>query len=395
MKSLAWHATLRRGLSKDGPDYKTRQLTMNALLDLYAPARWEIPEDFCQRTHFDRVIMENIQWQSSPGYPYMRRGNTNEMFFGPVGSEKFKSVCEELWGYVQFRLKNGGSDHIRLFIKAEPLKTKKLQSHRYRLIASVSVVDQIIDAMLFLPFNAKLLQQCTEVPNKAGWSPYVGGWRLIPMDKWTAIDKSAWDWSVNSWLLMMELEMRTLLCNNMNSEWIRLAKMRYDELFTHPTFINSGGFVFKQRNPGVMKSGCVNTISTNSNMQTILHVMTCIRLKRPITTLYTMGDDTLQAGVCDREYIDELSYHCIVKHYVKSNEFAGFRFNNDRVVPLYRGKHAYQLLHMDEKYLHETIESYVLLYHRSPYRKWMEDLACKLGVEIMSAEMRNIIWDAM
>lgn len=394
LKSLAAHAKLRDGLSENGPDYITRLKTMNILEKMYANSRWEIPEDFLGRSHFDRTIMESIQWQSSPGYPYLLRGNTNEKFFGPVGSEKFQQVCNELWSIVQFRLRGGEPDYIRLFIKSEPLKLKKLENFKYRLISSVSIVDQIIDSMLFLPMNSKLIENCMDVPNKAGWSPYCGGWRAIPVEKWTAIDKSAWDWSVRIWLLEMELDLRVRLCLNINDEWKQLAYRRYKEMFVNPTYINSGGFVFRQRNPGVMKSGCVNTISTNSNMQTILHVITCVKLGRDVPALYTMGDDTLQAGLCDKQYLEELQLHCIVKHAIQGNEFAGFRFCRT-VEPLYKGKHAYQLLHIEPKFMAETIESYVLLYHRSVMRNWFEKLANDLKVPIMTREMRDLIWDAL
>lgn len=337
----------------------------------------------------------SLDWQSSPGYPYLRGGTTNEVFFCQKDPAKFEERVQYVWQIVKDKL-NGvcEADPIRLFIKPEPLKQKKIENKRYRLISSVSVVDSIIDIMLFGDFNKTLIDNYADVPNKAGWSQFSGGWRFYAQGAQIATDKSGWDWSANLWLFEVELNHRIQMCVNMNQKWKDLAAIRYKQLFVRPLFINSGGYTFYQKYPGVMKSGCQNTISTNSTMQVILHVAACIELDIPVTGIDTMGDDVIQEKTQRwEEYLDIIGRYCILKQVIPKREFAGMRFLGNRVEPLYRGKHSYMLLHMDDKYKHDLATSYTLLYHRSAYRGWMEKFFTSLGCEYLDAEYRDIIYD--
>lgn len=389
MRSLLKHASARDGLS-DGPDVKTKTHVMEVMKQMY-PMKWRIPDDFMERTHFERAV-NRLHWQSSPGYPYLLNGTTNGDFFG-YGTDRFETMKDYVWDLVSMRIRGGEPDHIRLFIKPEPLKLKKIEEERYRLISSVSVVDQILDHMLFDECNDAFLENHQNIPNKAGWSPYVGGWRMMPRPRKTAVDKKTWDWSVRVWLLEMDLQFRMEMCENMNERWKQLASMRYQQLFLNPTFITSGGLVLRQLQAGVMKSGCVNTISSNSSMQVMLHILVCLVLKIPIDWIMSLGDDTLQENVERmREYVDELEKYCHVKHYVNANEFAGFRFGKT-IEPLYNGKHAFQLSHLDEKYLNEVSRSYVLMYHRSVDAEFIRKLFTDLGAEVPSREFCDLVYD--
>lgn len=134
-------------------------------------------------------------------------------------------------------------------------------------------------------------------------------------------DKSSWEWTVPMWLIEMEL------------------------------FATSGGLVLQQNNPEVLKSGCVNTIHTNSIMQVLLHVMVCYSLYLPISWIWAMGDDTIQEDPESEEYFVESSRYCILKQIEYKSEFAGHEFKNGYVEPAYFGKQNYALLQADERFL--------------------------------------------
>lgn len=363
---------------------------------LFRDCRWKIPDDFMQRTHYERVVCERLDWTSSPGYPYMRRAPTNSDLFEVVDGVPSESALEFMWNVVQQQLADRTADPIRLFVKPEPHKLKKLEQGRYRLISSVSVVDQIIDHMLFATMNSAMVENHVFIPPKVGWAPVRGGWRLIPGQKWMALDKSAWDWTVQPWFCEMTLELRSRLCVNLTDEWLDLATWRYKQLFVSPMLITSGGYLLRQRNPGVMKSGCVNTITDNSIMQVLLHLRVCLEIDEDPGPLYTMGDDTLQKPVSDvTAYIDQTSMYSLVKEVTMANEFAGNRFIGNRVEPLYKGKHAYTLLHLNPEILGSLAQSYTLLYHRSSYRDLMEKVFLQMGQEIPSRRYRDAIFDGL
>ncbi|APG75771.1 hypothetical protein 2 [Hubei sobemo-like virus 29] len=394
LRSLHYHASLRDKTRSDGPSREAREAIVQGVAEQYSSATWSIPEDFLQFSHFERVV-KNLDWTSSPGYPYMRRAPTNRILFNvnSIGVPDPDKVSW-MWEVVQNQIRDRVSDPIRLFIKAEPHKLKKLEDGRYRLISSVSVVDQLIDHMLFGDMNESLVENWLNVPSKIGWSHLWGGWRSIPRD-WVAVDKSSWDWTMQSWVCEMVLEVRLRLCSNPSQEWLDLAQWRYRELFLNPLFVTSGGWILRQMRPGVMKSGCVNTIADNSIAQSILDVRVCYELGLSPEPLMSLGDDTYQKKrAAMGEYLERLSQYAILKQVVEAPEFGGFRFLGPKQVePLYKGKHAYILLHVDPEVLPELAPSYQLLYHRSAYRDMMEDIFLRMGQEIVPRRTRDLIFD--
>lgn len=398
LRSLAAHAQLRDGLRDDMPIRSLRTRMMETALEVYQPACWSIPDDFLTRAHFLRVV-ENLDWTSSPGYPWLRMATNNRQFFkyvDGVGPDPYR--LEYVWNVVQQYISEAKADPIRLFIKQEPTKVTKLAKDKARLISSVSVIDQIIDHMLFDPANQALVEACLDVPSKVGWSQYMGGWKIMPSETWLAADKSAWDWTVMPWILELILELRTRLCETKGellNRWTALATQRYRLLFQDCVFVNSSGLLFKQNYAGVMKSGCVNTIADNSMAQYLLHLRVCFELGIDVGAFYCMGDDTLQT--MDRsnvsEYCNLLAQFCVLKESHFSNEFAGSRFYGRRIEPLYRGKHAWKLLHVNDEYLQELAFSYQLLYHRSRYAGFIELFFSHLGANPVDKDFLDVVYD--
>lgn len=337
------------------------------MYELYRPAAWEIPKDFLSFEHFCRVVRTKIDWQSSPGYPYLLDAPTNGRYLEVVDGEPSQAAMRRLWTLVERRLELYEADPIRLFIKPEPHKLKKLEKHAYRLISSVSLVDQVVDQMLFSPMNEKMVAECLNLPSKVGWSPYKGGWKLVPKN-WLSLDKTAWDWGMQPWLFELLLLLRHELCVSnpeLKNKWLELASKRYQLLFRNPEFITSGGLVFTQKEPGVQKSGCVNTITDNTLAQDILHIRACFETNQEVTAQWAMGDDTYVEPPRDlRSYREQLAQYCSLKEGLKKGEFAGFRFLSNSIEPMYVGKHAFNLLHHDENNV-DFLPAYHLLYGKS------------------------------
>lgn len=364
MKSLAYHGARRDGLRTDCNQVEFDSL-VSEMVQLYRAASWRLPDDFLTKEHYGRIVREKIHWQSSPGYPYCLNSPTNEAFFEVKDGQPSALALERVWCLVKHRLGELDCDPIKLFVKPEPHSARKIQRGAFRLISSVSVIDQIIDQMLFAPMNDAIVENYMLVPSKIGWSPYKRGYAMVPPN-WISIDKSSWDWSVQPWIFEVILQVRAELCINSDSpafeRWEELAKFRYKKLFGEPIFVTSGGVLLKQREPGVQKSGCVNTISDNSMAQDILHLRVCREMGVKAPAQWSVGDDTYGQPVDDmRKYINLLSQYSHVKSADRSGEFVGFSFKNG-IQPMYVGKHAFNILHVRESVVPEFVPAYHLLY---------------------------------
>lgn len=364
---------------------------MEALRIEYRRSKWEIPADFLQFSHFQRVV-EDMDMSSSTGYPYLTMYSSNRDFFGDVEGVKDENRLWAIYRMVTEQIRLRVADPIRLFIKPEPHKVSKIEKRAFRLISSVSVIDQIIDHMLFDDFNFKIQDNHVYQVPQIGWAPIKQGWMHMPTQG-VAMDKSGWDWTVRPWLLQMVLELRKSTCVNLVKEWEDLATWRYQQLFANPMFVTSGGHLLQQKQPGVMKSGCVNTITDNSIMQDILNKVVEIRTGICSSWMMTMGDDTLQAHPGDVDgYISELKKYCLVKDVVYGVEFAGFRFKLNHVEPLYTAKHCFNLLHLEQPVAAETAAAYALLYHRSEKASLIKYIAGQV-TELPSNDWLDEIWD--
>lgn len=386
-------------MREDSPTDLVKEMMLLKSSSVFDCLKWSIPDDFLSYEHFLRVL-DTLEMSSSPGYPYMRRAPTNAVLFRvDEDGNKDPDSVNYVWETVKSRISElSEADPIRFFVKQEPHKLKKLEAGRLRLISSVSVVDQIIDHMLFDPMNSLMVTNWYFNPIKVGWSPLNGGWKAFPMGRRHAIDKSAWDWTVQMWVFEMCLAIRIYLCRThgeLREKWIRLATYRYMQLFDHPLFITSGGLLLRQQQQGVQKSGCVNTLADNSLAQWIVHCRVCIEHNVPTDDedMWVMGDDTSQSKLAHPDYLDWLGEYCIVKECQPVREFCGFRYHGNTVEPLYKGKHAFNLLHLDPRNAGDVALSYSLLYHRSVYRNWMRNLFESMKLEIFPLRYCDAIYD--
>ncbi len=209
-------------------------------------------------------------------------------------------------------VEGGFCDPVRLFVKQEPHSQKKLREQRFRLISSVSLIDQIVERVLFGPQNRLEIASWRHIPSKPGmglslqeqaktlWQELAVSHSKHPAAE---ADISGFDWSVQDWELWADLYMRVQL-GNFNNKARRTARGRF-YCFMNSVFQLSDGTLIAQGLPGLMKSGSYCTSSTNSRIRCLMAELIgapwCI----------AMGDDSVEGYVPNaRALYAELGHNC-------------------------------------------------------------------------------------
>lgn len=324
------------------------------------------------------VCLPDIDLGSVPGHCEMARyGSVNSACLGYNHTTKtydkervifFKEIVKQKMSLL---CHNPVGDPLRVFVKKEPHKMGKIKEGRYRLISAVSLVDAMIDRILFKRFKTIISEKYVETGIMIGWTPLQGGYRhigsLFHGEKVKLMaDRSSWDWTFPEWLAKACLDVLLSLCVESPLWWRTVVVNRFQSLFYEAKFKFDDGEVIEQQVPGIMKSGCYLTIVLNSLSQMIIHRMAKGRdaFDRPFICL---GDDTLQADE-DDDYIQRIRDLGFVLKVERNAEieFAGFRISLDSFVPAYQDKHIFKLLHLpmdDDLTFKMTMENYQVLYY--------------------------------
>lgn len=325
------------------------------------------------------VALLDVDLNSVPGQCSLNRlGSTNREVFGVTETgydiAKVTVVKAAVWHrYTQVLEGNKLADPIKVFIKQEPHKREKIEDGRLRLIMSVSLVDALVDRILFMKLMWKVVNNYHKTGIMIGWSPVNGGYRLLESKfsgKTLSMDKKTWDWSVPAWLLDAVCDVIMSLSVSAPVWWKKAVRTRFDCLFEDPEFVFSDGSRAKQSQPGIMKSGCYLTILINSVAQILLHEMAIFSLSIPreeTEPLLVVGDDTLQKWF-DRylecvAYWSSLGFKIEVEQHSGEPEFAGFKYKNG-YIPAYRQKHYFQLAYLtpNRELAQQTLQNYQILY---------------------------------
>jgi len=194
-------------------------------------------------------------------------------------------------------VQNGFCDPIRLFVKQEPHSEEKRANQRFRLIMSVSLVDQIIERLLFGSQNKEEIRRWMEVPSKPGmglsdvqleqiwkeFSPLIG--------EAAQSDVQGWDWSVKAWELEADAEMRIALTNCPTQSMYAKCVRNRVRCLSLSVFSLSDGTLIEQLYAGIQKSGSYNTSSTNSRMRVLVARLIGAKWAK------AMGDDCVEQYV--------------------------------------------------------------------------------------------------
>lgn len=331
--------------------------------------------------------------KSTPGYCVLTYyGSNNAQIFGWDGKDCDPDRVSIVRQHVKIRfdqllMGNLISDDIKVFVKQEPHKLKKIQDGTYRLISAVSLIDTLIDRILFAWIARAQLDTVGRTPCLVGWSPVRGGWRAMQNrfanSAVNCLDRSAWDWTVQGYLVDLWILFLENLPINPPEWWLHMMKARFKLLFEEVWFKFEDGTRVKQGTRGVMKSGCYLTILLNSLSQSLLHYIANDRCGQPMAKKqpYSIGDDTVQEALeWLEDYVRQLEILGVtvkgakVQHWV---EFAGFCFDGKTCYPAYWQKFLYNLSHTER--LGETLMSYQYLYVNEPV---MYEFICRVAREL-------------
>lgn len=372
------------------PDLEQREKVLEIMEDWYSPTRWILPDDWLSFESFNKVL-KRLDYTSSPGYPYCRHKQTIGEWLGFDGFSLDPSQVNILWLDVLAAI-NGESELVqRVFIKAEPHKKAKAEEGRWRLIMAFPLNHQVLWHMLFDYQNDLEIKHASTIPSQQGitfhggaWKSHLARWKQLGYD--VGLDKSAWDWTYPFWLLKLDLEFRYRMGHGRQMDrWYELANSEWNKAFGKGArFITTEGYELEQQVPGIMKSGSVVTISSNSHGQAMLHILVCDDEGVSCDPYPACcGDDTLQR--LDQASIDGYrKYGVVVKSASEGLEFMGHEMLDSGPHPLYLEKHFNRFLHISEDFLFDYLDAMARLYVNTPYYQVWDDIACAFGKPVPS-----------
>ncbi|DAZ87470.1 TPA_asm: P1-P2 fusion protein [Cardamom polerovirus] len=252
-------------------------------------------------------------------------------------------------------VQEGLCDPIRLFVKGEPHKQSKLDEGRYRLIMSVSLIDQLVARVLFQSQNKMEIALWRAIPSKPGFglstdeqtrqfvenlseevgvppAELVNNWRnlVIPTDC------SGFDWSVAHWMLQDDMEVRNRL-TIANTELTKRLRSCWLKCIANSVLCLSDGTLLAQTTPGVQKSGSYNTSSTNSRIR-VMAAYHC-----GADWAMAMGDDALESPNSNLNFYSDLGFKVEVSEKL---EFCSHIFETPELaIPVNVNKMLYKLIH--------------------------------------------------
>lgn len=252
------------------------------------------------------ILRRDVVMKSSPGVPLVSLGRENSAVLAQHEPLVLYAVVERirmyllgLWRGLTPRqlVEQGFCDPIRVFVKQEPHKGEKVRNRRFRLICSVSLVDQIVERVVSGIQNRAEIRSWFAIPSVPG----IGFsdeqiqvvWSIISPHLKNAVqtDVEGWDWSVQNWELGGNAEMQIRLAGaSTNSAYAEITRARAYCL-SNSVFSLSDGTLIAQLDSGIQKSGSYTTSSGNSRMR-VAAAYLC-----GSTWARAMGDDCIE--VCD------------------------------------------------------------------------------------------------
>lgn len=318
-----------------------------------------------------RMCMDDVRLEGSPGVPLAAIGSTNEhiltrhfdLLLDAVIARLRLLATSDLTGLTAVQLVQGGFvDPVRVFVKNEPHTKVKAEKKRWRIISSVSLVDQIVERVLHRHINQTEILNWHSIPSKPGVGfddesvglmiDYVNNRIRVPAES----DISGFDWSLKGWNFDFDAEFRLRLHSTdvTNTVYAKAVRNRHYCL-SLSVFQLSDGRMFAQQARGIQLSGSYLTSSTNSHCRVSI-------AKTVYQVLYyrngVEGDDEATANGDDgvEEYMDgaesvynELGYP--LKFYKKCEgnrfEFCSHVYDTKRrtAYALNHGKETMKLMH--------------------------------------------------
>jgi len=214
---------------------------------------------------------------SHPGAPLGALGGSNGVIISEFRGFLLRCVIErvclllsipicELESLSGFELvQRGLCDPIRAFIKGEPHSDRKVAQGRYRIIAGVSLVDQVIERVMFRNTHSVEIANWRDLPACPGMS--LEDYDLEYIYKWQVEngaghgDIAGWDWCLPRWL-MEDVTVARLNSVKSNLAYKRLVRAQF-VCWVRGVY-QVGKELWEQTRDGVQKSGSYRTSRDNS-----------------------------------------------------------------------------------------------------------------------------------
>ncbi len=268
-------------------------------------------------------------------------------------------------------VRGGMCDPLKIFIKDEPHKIRKLREGRTRIIMNMSLVDNMVSRALFALQNDTEINTWSTICSKPGMGLNDAGLKTLYSTvqresqhlRLAEGDVSGWDWSVQDWELDADLEMRLALNSGYGTVWEKISRAHY-ECIKNKILVTSDGEMFSQCFPGILPSGWYNTSSTNSRLRVLSHHL-AFNISVPVSQFTSgwcmaMGDDSIELdfpGAVE-------AYSALGKTMKMFNpisdllfEFCSMQFNNSwQAVPVNADKQIMNFLQFEPSCLSEASE---------------------------------------
>lgn len=219
---------------------------------------------------------------SSPGYPLRRYVATNDQAFTAYRPLIVEAVAARLillsTGETVGRtpsalVRTGCRDLVSPFIKNELHPPRKARSGKWRIVQCVSLVDQLVERVLYsIPVMAlKIRYPRSDAVVGIGFTDHMTAefYDVVMADMTKdacATDVSGWDTTVGASFIEEASEALIRSCSNPTEEWVRAVRGHVHGLL-NPAFLvpTKGGFEVVSRNrPGGMLSGSFLTTTFNT-----------------------------------------------------------------------------------------------------------------------------------
>lgn len=263
-----------------------------------------------------RVINSSVvQPRKSPGYPYLENNqSTNAQVLKHYGESGFAQHVINEWDEPFI---------MRWFLKMEPNKAKKIAQGRPRGLTGFPLHKTVKHASVFGNFNRALVENWRDLPVKVGYSPGNPGdianlKKAVPGRTWSS-DKEVWDWHAKEFhfrVLTRVMQLKAIKHPKMTDEKFEKylsvdIPNSVSEIHRDVTLQLSNGRRIKMKLNDVMRSGAIITLSGNSVMQIVHHVMIMMRLRYEDDDIvgkmiFAAGDDVEQEPAHDdvKQYCD-------------------------------------------------------------------------------------------
>jgi len=244
---------------------------------------------------------------ASPGYPYCLDHPTNGDLIKARGPEFLVQLVRRRLEEA-FHTGKLESDYVRYFVKGEAHKLAKVKEGRFRLIASLSVVDQLIDRLVFDFQLLAEIENSASIPVKNGLDFLRGGLdatfkrlRWGPKKHMCWKDVRAWDWHFKDWMYDFYYDLKRRICRNWSEDedFFQFIFRQRISCVANAKAILSSGQTYEQTIAAVMRSGWLCTLSCNSNCNVGLKVLYALDSSHEfipeVHQIIAIGDDALEA----------------------------------------------------------------------------------------------------